>query len=104
MGKAISLRVLSLRAQAGKVVKQIETFCSSDPIMRRSVRRPRREASNLRKRQAVDRGSKSGSSLTLTTPIREDSQTGVLRRRDLTAWLAAEPKSRPLFVKQRLPV
>lgn len=73
MGKASSLRVLSLRAQAGKVVKQIETSCSSDPIMRRPVRRPRREASNLRERKAVVRGSKSRSSLTPTTPIREDS-------------------------------
>ena len=51
MGKAISLRVLSLRAQAGKVVKQIETFCSSDPIMRRPLRRPRREASNPQERK-----------------------------------------------------
>ncbi len=35
MGKAISLRVQSLRAQARKVVKQIETPRSPDPIMRR---------------------------------------------------------------------
>jgi hypothetical protein len=36
MGQVISLRVLSLRAQAPKVAKQIETPCSPDPIMRRS--------------------------------------------------------------------
>jgi hypothetical protein len=35
MGKAISLRVLSLRAQAHKVVKQIEMPRPPDPIMRR---------------------------------------------------------------------
>ncbi len=75
MGKAISLRVLSLRAQAGKVVKQIETFCSSDPIMRRPLRRPRREASNPRERKPPFAEAKSRSSLTLTTPIREDSET-----------------------------
>ena len=35
MGKAISLRVRSLKARACKVVKQIETPRSPDPIMRR---------------------------------------------------------------------
>ncbi len=35
MGEAISLRVQSLRASARKVVGQIETPCSPDPIMRR---------------------------------------------------------------------
>ena len=35
MGEAISLRVQSLRVQARKVVNQIETPCSPDPIMRR---------------------------------------------------------------------
>ena len=35
MGEAISLRVLNLRANARKVVKQIETPRSPDPIMRR---------------------------------------------------------------------
>ena len=35
MGQAISVRVQSLRAQARKVVKQIETPGSPDPIMRR---------------------------------------------------------------------
>ena len=35
MGKVISLRVQSLRASARKVVGQIETPCSPDPIMRR---------------------------------------------------------------------
>ena len=35
MGQAISLRVQSLRAQACKVVKQIEMPRSPDPIMRR---------------------------------------------------------------------
>jgi len=34
-GKAISLRVSNLPAKARKVVKQIETPCLSDPIMRR---------------------------------------------------------------------
>ncbi|MGB7966516.1 MAG: hypothetical protein WCF64_10025, partial [Methylocella sp.] len=34
-----SLRVPSLLAQAGKAVKQIGTFCSSCPIMRRPMRR-----------------------------------------------------------------
>ena len=35
MGETISLRVLNLPAQARKVVKQIETSRSPDPIMRR---------------------------------------------------------------------
>jgi hypothetical protein len=35
MGQAISLRVRNLRVQARKVVKQIETPCPPDPIMRR---------------------------------------------------------------------
>ena len=35
MGEAISLRVPNLRAQARKVVKQIETPRPPDPIMRR---------------------------------------------------------------------
>ena len=35
MGEAISLRVQSLRASARKVVGQIETPCSPDPMMRR---------------------------------------------------------------------
>ena len=35
MGQAISLRVWSLRVQARKVAKQIETPCPPDPIMRR---------------------------------------------------------------------
>ena len=35
MGQAISLRVSSLRANARKVVKQIETPRPPDPIMRR---------------------------------------------------------------------
>ena len=35
MGKVISLRVQNLRASARKVVGQIETPCSPDPIMRR---------------------------------------------------------------------
>ena len=34
-GKTISLRTPSLRAKACKVVRQIETSCSPDPIMRR---------------------------------------------------------------------
>ena len=39
------------------------------------------------------------SSVQLSYPNRPDSQTGAVRRRDLTAWLAAEPKKLPLFVK-----
>jgi hypothetical protein len=35
MGQAISLRVRNLRGQARKVVKQIETPCPPDLIMRR---------------------------------------------------------------------
>lgn len=35
MGKAISLRVQTLKAKAYKVLKQIETPRSSDPITRR---------------------------------------------------------------------
>ena len=35
MGKTIPLRTPSLRAKARKVVRQIETSCSPDPIMRR---------------------------------------------------------------------
>ena len=35
MGEAISLRAQNLRARACKVVKQIETPDSPDPIMRR---------------------------------------------------------------------
>jgi len=50
MGKAISLRVWSQRARAPKVVTQIGTPRSSDPIMRRPTRRPRREARNQRER------------------------------------------------------
>ena len=55
MGQAISLRVQSLRAQARKVVKQIETPCSPDPILRRSCadreeKRVTRESDTIRKR------------------------------------------------------
>ncbi len=57
IGKAISLRVWSLTAQAFKVVRQIETPYLPDPIMRRLGgssfrRRPRREACDPRKRAA----------------------------------------------------
>ena len=52
MGEAIPLRVQSLQAQAGKVVEQIGTSCSPDPIMRRPQRRPRREARDPRKRHS----------------------------------------------------
>jgi len=48
MGKAIPLRVSILPAGARKVVKQIGTPRSPDPIMRRPPRRPRREASDPR--------------------------------------------------------
>jgi hypothetical protein len=69
-GEAISLRVPNLPAKPGKVVKQIETPCSPDPIMRRPKRRPRGEASDPRNGP----GKKCRSILTTTTPIREDSQ------------------------------
>ena len=49
MGEAIPLRTRSQQgSNAPKVVKQIGTPRSPDPIMRRPARRPRREASNPR--------------------------------------------------------
>ena len=50
MGEAIPLSVQNQGARAPKVVKQIGTSRSSDPIMRRPMRRPRREASSPRER------------------------------------------------------
>jgi hypothetical protein len=70
MGQAISLRVQSLRAQARKVVKQIETPCSPDPILRRPCadreeKRVTRESDTIRKRSDQEQ-------LDPKTPIRED--------------------------------
>jgi hypothetical protein len=71
MGQAISLRVQSLRAQARKVVKQIETPCSPDPILRRPCadreeKRVTRESDTIRKRSDQEQ-------LDPKTPIREGS-------------------------------
>jgi hypothetical protein len=55
MGEVISLRTQSLGVQASKVVRQIGTPCSSDPIVRRPQRRPRREACDPRERQSQTR-------------------------------------------------
>jgi hypothetical protein len=71
MGKAISLSVHSLNAQARKVGKQIETPRSPEPIMRRpSVDREEKRVTPGR----PDPVQKIRSSLTSTTPIREDSE------------------------------
>lgn len=48
--------------------------------------------------------SRSGRSCDSTISKRSDSHSGTLRHRDLTARLAAAPKSRRLFVKKLLPV
>ena len=74
MGKAISLRVRSQRAQAPKVVKQIGTPRSSDPIMRRPTRRPRREARNSRERDTSRWQGKKQEQLDFTNP----NQRGLL--------------------------
>ncbi len=68
MGEAISLRVQSLRASR-KVVKQIETPRSPDPIMRR----PCADREEKRVTCGSDAIRKIRSSLTSTAPIREDS-------------------------------
>ena len=79
MGQAISLRVQSLRAQARKVVKQIETPCSPDPILRRPCadreeKRVTRESDTIRKRSDQKQ-------LDPKTPIREDFSNDALRSR-----------------------
>jgi hypothetical protein len=72
MGEVISLRVPNLQVQAGKVVKQIETPRSPDPIMRRPC--ADREEKRVTPGATPSGREPNRSSLTSTTPIREASQ------------------------------
>jgi hypothetical protein len=58
---------------------------------------------NVRSTRAVKQqnGRSTRQSCDTTICHRPDSRAGVLWRQDLTAWLAAAPKSCPLFVKTR---
>ena len=69
MGKAISLRVQSLRASARKVVVQIGTPRPPDPIMRRPC--ADREEKRVTRGSDTIRNEEIRSSLTSTTPIRK---------------------------------
>jgi hypothetical protein len=75
IGRAISLRVRSPKAQAIEVVKQIGTPYLPDPIMRRP-RADREEKRVIHGNEAypiATNRSGVGNRLTMGTPIREDS-------------------------------